>query len=152
MLRFGLGGGGEDDVEKVGRTSGKTLATPPAKARKNNRRLEKRRYHLSGVVLSRKRWLRIILDGMKSSRSFQRKKEWRQWQEVVLWNATQSLPFAIFRRLDLRRCSGCCYVLQCGYLTIPIYGNTMLRNEQQPFAILFCTLKSDFIDVKRFEF
>ena len=57
MLRFGLGGGGGvgDDVEKVGRTSGKTLATPPAKARINNRCLEKRRYHLSGVVLSRER-------------------------------------------------------------------------------------------------
>ena len=56
MLRFGLGGGGVgDDVEKVGRTSGKTLATPPAKARINNRCLEKRRYHLSGVVLSRER-------------------------------------------------------------------------------------------------
>ena len=44
-----------DDVEKFGRTSGKTLATPPAKARINNRCLEKRRYHLSGVVLSRER-------------------------------------------------------------------------------------------------
>ena len=27
MLRFGVGGGGEDDVEKVGRTSGKILTT-----------------------------------------------------------------------------------------------------------------------------
>ena len=54
--------------------------------------------------------------------------------------------------LGLKRCSGCWYVLQCGYLTIPIYGDTMLRHEQQTFTTLFCTLKSDFIDVKRFEF
>ena len=34
MLRFGVGGGGkvgEDDVEKVGRTSGKILTTHPLK-------------------------------------------------------------------------------------------------------------------------
>ena len=39
-----------------------------------------------------------------------------------------------------------------GYLTFPIYGNTMLRYEQQTFTTLFSTLKSDFMDVKRFEF
>ena len=44
------------------------------------------------------------------------------------------------------------YVLPCGYLTFPIYGNTMLRYEQQTSITLFCTLKSDFMDVKRFEF
>ena len=35
-------------------------------------------------------------------------------------------------------------------MTFPIYGNTMLRYEQQTFTALFCTLKSDFMDVKRF--
>ena len=54
MLRFG-GGGGEDDVEKVERTPGKNPGYAPVKARKNNRSLEKRPYHLSGVVLLRKR-------------------------------------------------------------------------------------------------
>ena len=49
--------------------------------------------------------------------------------------------------LGFKTCS-----LACGYLTFPIYGNTMLRYEQQTFTTLFCTLKSDFIDVKRFEF
>ena len=44
------------------------------------------------------------------------------------------------------------YVLPCGYLTFPIYGNTMLRYEQQTFTTLFCTLKSDFMDIKRFDF
>ena len=35
MLKFGVeGGGGEDDVEKVGRTSGKILATPLLKPEK----------------------------------------------------------------------------------------------------------------------
>ena len=42
------------------------------------------------------------------------------------------------------------YVLPCGYLTFPIYGNTILRYEQQTFTTLSCTLKSDFMDVKRF--
>ena len=59
--------GGEDDVEKVGRTSGKKPGYAPAKARKNNRSLEKRPYHLSGVALSRKRWTRIIRDEIKKS-------------------------------------------------------------------------------------
>ena len=52
----------------------KNLGYALTKARKNSRSLEKRRYHLSGVVLSRKRWSRIIHDGMKTSRSFQRRK------------------------------------------------------------------------------
>ena len=51
----GRGMGGEDDAEKVGRTPGKILATPLLKPEKNNRSLEKRPYHLSGVVLSEKR-------------------------------------------------------------------------------------------------
>ena len=55
MSRVGVGGGGEDDVEKVGRTSGKILAKLLLKPKKNNRSLEKRRYHLAGVTLSRKR-------------------------------------------------------------------------------------------------
>ena len=54
--------------------------------------------------------------------------------------------YDLFGRLDLK------HVLPCGYLTFPIYGNTMLRYEQRTFTTLFCTLKSDFIDVKRFEF
>ena len=58
---------------------------------------------------------------------------------------------AIFAVYDLSAL-GVWYVLQCGYLTLPIYGNTMLRYEQQTFTTLFCTLKSDFMDVKRFEF
>ena len=38
MLRFGVeGGGGEDDVEKVGRTSRKILATPLQKPEKTTR-------------------------------------------------------------------------------------------------------------------
>ena len=45
--------GGEDDVEKVGRTSGKNPGYASTKARKNNRSLE-RPYHLFGVALSRK--------------------------------------------------------------------------------------------------
>ena len=56
MSKFGLGGGGmggEDDVEKVGRTSGKNPGYASTKARKNNRSLE-RPYHLFGVALSRK--------------------------------------------------------------------------------------------------
>ena len=44
------------------------------------------------------------------------------------------------------------YVLPCRYLTFPIYRNTMLRYVQQTFTTLFCALKSDFMDVKRFEF
>ena len=40
----------------------------------------------------------------------------------------------------------------CGYWTFPLYGNTMQRYEEQTFTTLFCTLKSDFMDVKRFEF
>ena len=34
MLRFGVGGVGKDDVEKVERTSGKILATPLLKPEK----------------------------------------------------------------------------------------------------------------------
>ena len=34
MLRFGMGGGGKDGVEKVERTSGKILATPMLKPEK----------------------------------------------------------------------------------------------------------------------
>ena len=41
------------------------------------------------------------------------------------------IVLTIFRRLDLKRCCcSCWYVLPCGYLTFPIYGNTMLRYEQ----------------------
>ena len=39
-----------------------------------------------------------------------------------------------------------------GYFTFPISGNTVLRYEQQTLTTLFCTLKSDFLDVKSFEF
>ena len=49
----------------------------------------------------------------------------------------KTLLFDMFSRVDL---------------TFPIYGNTMLRYEQQTFTALFCTLKCDFMDVKRFEF
>ena len=55
MLRFGLegggGGGGEDDVQKSRAYLWKNPGYAPAKARKNNGSLEKRPYHLSGVVL-----------------------------------------------------------------------------------------------------
>ena len=37
-------------------------------------------------------------------------------------------------------------------LDISNIWNTMLRYEQQTFTTLFCTLKSDFMDEKRFEF
>ena len=57
---------------------------------------------------------------------------------------------AIFAVYDLSALVDVWYVLPCGYLTFPIYGNTMLRYEQQTFTTLFCTLKSDFMDVKRF--
>ena len=63
MLRFGVGGagggegGGEEDVEKVGRTSGKILTThllkPETEQQESGRNVLS--YHLSGVVLSRKR-------------------------------------------------------------------------------------------------
>ena len=58
---------------------------------------------------------------------------------------------AIFALYDVSAL-GCLTVLPCGYLTFPIYGNTMLRYEQETFTRLFCTLKSDFMDVKSFEF
>ena len=37
MLRFRVGGGAKDDVEKVERTSGKILATPLLKPKKKTR-------------------------------------------------------------------------------------------------------------------
>ena len=76
-------------------------------------------------------------------------KEWQQWKAFVLWNVTQSLPLELFR-LDLKRC--CWSVLSYGYLTFPIYGNTMLSYEQQTRTTLFCALKSYFLGVKSFEF
>ena len=66
MLRFGVGGGGggEEDVEKVGRTSGKILTThllkPETEQQESWRNVLS--YHLSWVVLSRKRWSRITHD------------------------------------------------------------------------------------------
>ena len=88
----------------------------------------------------------------ETSRSFQRKK---RVTTVVSGRSVKSN--AIFAVCDLSalvfktlRC--CSYVLPYGYLTFPIYGNTMLRYEQQTLTTLFWTVKSDFMDVKRFEF
>ena len=67
-------------------------------------------------------------------------KEWQQWKAVVLWNVTQ-----FFAVVNL-------FSRPCGYFTFPISGNTMLRYEQQTLTTLFCKLKSDFRDVKSFEF
>ena len=127
-------------------TTSWTLAKT-ARAGKNNRSLEKRLYPiLSGFVLSRKRGSRII------------PKEWK-----LLAASSESMPrvttvvsgrsvkcnaiFAvwIFAVVDL-------FSRPCGYFTFPISGNTMLRYEQQTLTTLFCTLKSDFLDVKSFEF
>ena len=58
---------------------------------------------------------------------------------------------AIFAAFEiLKRC--CWSVLPRGHFTFQIYGNTMLRYEQQTLTTLFCTLKSDFLDVKSIEF
>ena len=69
MLIFGVGGGGrgEDDVEKVGRPSGKILTTHLLKTETEQQESWRKvlSYHLSGVVLSRKRWSRITHGGMK---------------------------------------------------------------------------------------
>ena len=123
-----------------------------AKTRKNNKSLEKRRYHLSGVVFSRKRWSRIIHDGMKTPRSFQRKK-----RVTTVVSGRSVKCNAIFAVCDLsvlgfKTLLLVCSILPCGYLTFPIYGNMKLRYEQQTLTTLFCTLKSDFLDVKSFEF
>ena len=140
MLRFGVGRNGWGRRWRKSRAYlWKNPDYAPPKARKNNRSLE-RPYHVSWVALSRKRWSRIIHDEMKTSRSFQRKNEWQQCK-----------CNAIFAVCDLSSL-GCWYVLPCGYLTFPIHGNTMLRYEQQTFTTLFCRLKSDFMDLKRFEY
>ena len=124
--------------------------------KKNNRSLEKRPYPiLSGFLFSRKRWSRIIPKEWKllaaSSESMHRVTTMVSGRSVKC-NAI----FAAFEmfRLDLKRCccSSCWSVLPCRYLTFPIYGNTMLRYEQQTLTTLFCTLKSDFLDVKSLEF
>ena len=124
------------------------LRAKETKARKNNRSLEKRPYPiLSGFVLSRKRWSRILPKEWKlfaaSSESMQRVTTVVSGRSVKC-NAI----FAAFWDLSL----GCWSVLPCGYFTFPIYGNTMLRYEQQTLTTLFCTLKSDFLEIKRFEF
>ena len=136
-----------DFVEKVGRTSGKILATRLLKPKKT-----------TGVL----RNVLIICTGSYFQGSADQESFMTEWKPLVassekksdnrgkrsFCEITQSLPLANFRRLDLRRW----YVLPCGYLTFPVYGNTMQRYEQQTFTTLFRTLKSDFMDVKRFEF
>ena len=99
------------------------------KSEKNNRSLEKRPYPiLSGFVLSRKHWSRVTT--VVSGRSVKCNAIFAVW---------------IFAVVDL-------FSRPCGYFTFPISGNTMLRYEQQTLTTLFCTLKSDFLDVKSFEF
>ena len=133
------------------KTAREERSTKETKARKNNRSLEKRPYPiLPGSNFQ----------GSADQESYVRNKnfsqlpvkaceEWLQWYAVVLWNVTKSLPFGF----SLLFCSWFVpAVLPCGYFTSPIYGNTKLRYEQQTLKTLFCTLKSDFMDVKRFEF
>ena len=122
------------------------------KPEKKNWSLEKHPYPiLSGFVLSRKRWSRIKPKEWKllaaSSESMLRVTTVVSGRSVKC-NAIFA-AFEIFR-LDLKHC--CWSVLPGGYFTFPIYGNTMLRYEQQTLTTLFFTLKSDFLDVKSIEF
>ena len=128
------------------------LKAKETKARKNNRSLEKRPYPiLSGFALSRKRWSTII---PKEWKLLAASSERMHRVTTVVSGRTVKCnvilaAFEIFC-LDLKRC--CWSVLLCGYFTFPICGNTMLRYEPQILTTLFCTLKSDFVDVKSFEF
>ena len=129
-------------------TSWTPAKTASFKDRSRLRSLEKHPYPiLSGFVLSRKRWpwSRII------------PKEWKllaasreSMQRVTTVVSGRSLKYnAIFAGLDF--C--CCWpVLPCGYFTFSISGNTMLRYDKQTLTTLFSALKSDFLDVKSFEF
>ena len=122
------------------------------KALKHNRSLEKRPYPIpSGFVLSRKRWSRIIPKEWKllaaSSKSVHRVTTVVGGRSVKC-NAIFA-EFEIFR-LDLKRRRWS--VFPCGNFTVPIYGNTMLRYEQQTLTTLFSTLKSDFLGLKTIEF
>ena len=123
------------------------LKAKETKARKNNRSLEKRPYPiLSGFILSRTRWSRIIPKEWKllaaSSESMQRVTTVVSGRSV---KCNAIFAVWIFAVVDL-------FSRPCGYFTFPISGNTMLRYEQQTLTTMFCTLKSDFLDVKSFEF
>ena len=138
--------GGEDDVQKVGRTSGKILTTPLLKPEKT-----------TGVLN-----VLIMCPGWHFQESADQESFMTKWKLLVASSPKTSDNSAvvsgrsvkcnaIFAVCDLSAL-GCWYVLPCGYLTFPIHGNTMLRYEQQTFTTLFCRLKSDFMDVKRFEY
>ena len=111
-----------DFVEKVGRTSGKILATRLLKPEKT-----------TGVL----RNVLIICSGSYYQGSADQESFMTEWKPFVA---------SIKQRVNSGKRSF------CGYWTFPVYGNTMQRYEEQTFTTLFCTLKSDFMDVKRFEF
>ena len=86
--------GGEDDGEKVGRTSGKILTTPLLKPEKT-----------TGVLN-----VLIMCPGWHFQGSADQESFMTKWKLLVASsaktsdnsaNVTQSLPFAIFRRLDV---------------------------------------------------
>ena len=117
------------------------------KPEKNNKSLEKRPYPiLSGFILSRTRWSRIIPKEWKllaaSSESMQRVTTVVSGRSV---KCNEIFAVWFFAVVDL-------FSRPCGCFTFPISGNTMLRYEQQTLTTMFCTLKSDFLDVKSFEF
>ena len=121
------------------------LKAKGTKAGKNNRSLEKRPYPILSYFqgsADQESYLRNENLFAASSESMQRVTTVVSGRSVkcnpifVIW------IFAVvdlFSRVDT-------------YLTFPISGNTMVRYEQHTLTTLFWTLKSDFLDVKSFEF
>ena len=106
------------------------------KPKKNNRSLEKRPYPiLSGFVLSRKRWSRIIPKEWKllaaSSESMQRVTTVVSGRSV---KCNEIFAVWFFAVVDL-------FSRPCGCFTFPISGNTMLRYEQQTLTTAFLYAK-----------
>ena len=115
------------------------------KPKKNNRSLEKRPYPiLSGFVLSRKRWSRIIPKEWKllaaSSESMQRVTTVVSGRSV---KCNEIFAVWFFAVVDL-------FSRPCGCFTFPISGNTMLRYEQQTLTTSFLYAKIWLPERKKF--